>query len=163
MNEYGIVSILGKKKYPNTKSKNNFFKENWKMAKRFETEDVAALVNGLHYAQKVERSLELIRWAWNEYGDGLVLANSLGKDSVAVWHLAKRVSPKIRGFIITTRFKPAETKQFMREQVAKYPELRVFSNEEEIPDRLYETDPDKCCDILKVKPTRQAVKEMGVN
>src|SRR4030042_3433328 len=126
-------------------------------------ENVAELVEKLNFAEKVERSLNLIEQAYKEFGDTLVVANSLGKDSVAVWHLAKRVSPKIRGFIVTTRFKPAETKQFMKEQVAKYLELKVFSNEEEIPDRLYETDPDKCCDILKVKPTRQAVKEMGVN
>jgi len=125
-------------------------------------ENVAELVENLNFAEKVERSLSLISRAWREYGEQLVVANSLGKDSVAVWHLAKRVSPKIRGFIVTTRFKPVETKQFMREQVAKYPELRVFSSEEEIPDRLYETDPDRCCDILKVKPTRQAVKEMDV-
>ena len=132
------------------------------MAKRFVTDDVTVLVNGLNYAQKVERSLELIRWAWNEYGDGLVVANSLGKDSVAVWHLAKRVSPKIRGFIITTRYKPVETVQFMNEQVRKYPEQRIFKNDESIPDKLYATDPDRCCDILKVEPTRRAIKEMGV-
>ncbi len=125
-------------------------------------ENVAELVDGLNFKEKVERSLALISQAWREYGEQLVVANSLGKDSVAVWHLTKRVSPKIGGFIITTRFKPAETKQFMREQVAKYPELRVFSSEEKIPDRLYETDPDRCCDILKVKPTRQAIKEMNV-
>ena len=125
-------------------------------------ENIVALVEKLNFAQKVERSLDLIERAYKEFGDTLVVANSLGKDSVTVWHLAKRVSPKIRGFIVTTRYKPAETKQFMKEEVARYPELRVFKNEEEIPDRLYETDPDRCCDILKVKPTRQAVKEMGV-
>jgi phosphoadenosine phosphosulfate reductase len=124
--------------------------------------NIAELAEKLNFAEKVKRSLALIERAYKEFGDALVVANSLGKDSVAVWHLAKRVSPKIGGFIVTTRYKPAETKQFMKEQVAKYPELRVFSNEEEIPDRLYETDPDRCCDILKVKPTRQAVKEMNV-
>ena len=132
------------------------------MTKNFVTEDVAALVDGLNYAQKVERSLELIRWAWNEYKDGLVVANSLGKDSVAVWHLAKRVSPKIRGFIVTTRYKPAETVQFMNQEVRRYPELKVFKNDESIPDKLYAAEPDKCCDILKVEPTRRAIKEMGV-
>jgi phosphoadenosine phosphosulfate reductase len=126
------------------------------------TENVVELVEKLNFAEKVERSLSLIEQAYKEFGDTLVVANSLGKDSVAVWHLAKRVSPKIKGFIVTTRYKPAETKQFMKEEVSRYPELRVFKNEEEIPDRLYETDPDRCCDILKVKPTRQAVKEMGV-
>ncbi len=67
-------------------------------------EDVKALVAGLNFAEKVERSLRLIDEAYQEFGDSLAVANSLGKDSMAVWHLAKRVSPKIRGFIITTRF-----------------------------------------------------------
>ncbi len=125
-------------------------------------ENVTELVEKLNFAEKVERSLGLIDQAYKEFGDGLVVANSLGKDSSVVWHLAKRVSPRIRGFIVTTRFKPPETKQFMAKEVSRYPELRVFSNDEEIPEKLYETDPDKCCDILKVKPTRQTVKEMDV-
>jgi len=126
-------------------------------------EDIAELVGRLNFAQKVERSLELIEQAYVEYGNGVVVANSLGKDSSVVWHLAKRVSPEIRGFIITTRFKPSETKQFMKEEISRYPELKVFRNDEEIPDKLYATDPDRCCEILKVKPTRLAIKEMGVS
>jgi phosphoadenosine phosphosulfate reductase len=132
------------------------------MLKDLAAESIAELVKQLNFAQKVERSLELIEQAYIEYGDGLVVANSLGKDSSAVWHLAKRVNPKIQGFIITTRFKPPETKKFMKEEVSRYPELRVFRNDEEVPDKLYETDPDRCCEILKVKPTRQAIKEMEV-
>jgi phosphoadenosine phosphosulfate reductase len=127
------------------------------------TENVTELIDKLNFAEKVARSLELIDRAYKEFGDELVVANSLGKDSSAVWHLAKRVSPRIRGFIVTTRFKPVETKQFMKEEVGEYPELRVFSNEQDIPDKLYETDPDRCCEILKVEPTRQAIKEMGVS
>jgi phosphoadenosine phosphosulfate reductase len=126
------------------------------------TENVAELVEKLNFAEKVDRSLELIERAYREFGDSLVVANSLGKDSSAVWHLAKRVSPEIRGFIVTTRFKPPETKKFMAEEVARYPELKVFSSDENIPDKLYEIDPDKCCEILKVEPTRQAIKTMEV-
>lgn len=127
-----------------------------------DSQDIKSLVNGLNFAEKVDRSLGLIGDAYEEFGDGLVLANSLGKDSVAVWHLAKRVSPDIRGFIVTTRFKPKETIEFMKDQVAAYPELRIFRNDEEIPDKLYETNPDQCCDILKVQPTRRAVDEMNI-
>jgi phosphoadenosine phosphosulfate reductase len=116
----------------------------------------------LNFAEKVERSLDLIDAAYKQFGDGLVVANSLGKDSSTVWHLAKRVSPKIRGFIVTTRHKPAETKQFMAEEVARYPELRIFSSDKKIPENLYETDPDRCCEVLKVEPTRRAVREMHV-
>ena len=123
-------------------------------------DDLKALVDSLNFKEKVERSLALIKEAHEKYGDGLVVANSLGKDSVAVWDLAKKVSPKIKGFIVTTRFKPKGTKKFMEEAVARHPELKVFENTEKIPDRLYDTDPDKCCDILKVKPTRWAIKEL---
>ena len=126
-------------------------------------ENVAELVEGLNFAEKVDRSLELIHRAHKEFGDGLVVANSLGKDSSVIWDLAKRVSPDIRGFIVTTRFKPAETKKFMADEVARYPELEVLSNDQEIPEKLYETDPDRCCELLKVQPTREAVKQMGVS
>lgn len=126
-------------------------------------DDLMELVDKLNFEQKVSRSLALIKEAYGKYGDSLVVANSVGKDSVAVWDLAKKVSPKIRGFIVTTRFKPKESVQFMKEMVARYPELRVYKNDEEVPDKLYETDPDRCCDILKVLPTRWAIEEMNVN
>ena len=125
-------------------------------------ENVKALVDGLNFAEKVARSLRLISEAYEEYGDRLVVANSLGKDSCVVWDLAKRVNPKIAGFIVTTRFKPRETIDFMKLTVARYPELKVYKNDSEIPDRLYETNPDRCCDILKVEPTRRAIREMNV-
>lgn len=126
-------------------------------------EELKELVNSLNFAEKVDRSLRLISEAYQEYGDRLVVANSLGKDSVAVWHLAKRVSPKIRGFIVTTRYKPRETVEFMKQEVARYPELQVFRNDAPIPDELYRSDPDRCCDILKVKPVQWAIEKMNVD
>jgi len=126
-------------------------------------DDLKELVEKLNFKEKVDRSLALIEEAYKKFGDGLVVANSLGKDSVAVWDLAKKVNPKIRGFIVTTRFKPKETIEFMHKTVSKYPELKVFKSDIQIPDKLYQTDPDKCCDLLKVGPTRQAIKEMNVN
>ena len=126
-------------------------------------EDIRHLVDNLNFAEKVERSLELIRSAWKEFGDGLVVANSLGKDSVVVWDLAKRVSPDIRGFVVTTRFKPPETREFMKRTVERYPETRVFSNDVAIPANLHQADPDRCCDLLKVEPTRRAIAEMKVS
>lgn len=125
-------------------------------------ENVKELVERLNFAQKVERSRALIREAYERLGERMVVADSLGKDSSVVWDLAKKVCPDIRGFVVTTRFKPPETKAFMRKKVEQYPELKVFESNEEIPDRLYETNPDLCCDVLKVRPTRQAIQEMDV-
>jgi phosphoadenosine phosphosulfate reductase len=126
------------------------------------TENVIELVDGLHFAQKVERSLDLINDGYQKFGDKMVVANSLGKDSVVVWHLAKRVSANIPGFIVTTRYKPAETVNFMHQQVGQYPELKVFKNDSQQPEALYASDPDLCCYNLKVLPTRQAVEDMDV-
>ncbi len=120
----------------------------------------SALVDSLNFKQKVDRGLGLIQDAWEEYGERLVVANSLGKDSSVVWDLAKRVSPEIPGFIVTTRFKPAETKQFMVEETARCPELAVFSYDGLLPDKLHDTDPDQCCELLKVEPTRRAIREL---
>ena len=133
------------------------------MLKELLAENVVELVEQLNFAQKVERSLELIDQAYAEHGEGLVIANSLGKDSSVVWHLAQRVNPQIQGFIVTTRYKPVETVNFMHAEVARCPTLKIFKSDEEIPDKLYAHDPDRCCDILKVQPTRQAIKEMGAS
>jgi phosphoadenosine phosphosulfate reductase len=133
------------------------------MVEQLTSENIVGMVEGLTSAQKVERSLDLIDEAYQKFGDKLVVANSLGKDSVVVWHLAKRVSPNIKGFIVTTRYKPAETVKFMHEEVARYPELQVFKNDAPQPDKLYLTDPDQCCYNLKVEPTRWAIDQMDVD
>ena len=125
-------------------------------------EDLKVLVETLNFKQKVDRSLRLIEETYKKHGDGLVVANSLGKDSVVVWDLAKRVNHKIRGFVVTTRFKPKETVEFMNDFVKKYPETKVYKNDSVIPDELYKTEPDKCCDILKVEPVKRAIEELGV-
>ena len=125
-------------------------------------DDLKALVENLNFKEKVERSLSIIKEAFDKYGDGLVVANSLGKDSVTVWDLVKRVSPKIKGFIVTTRFKPNETIKFMNEEVKKYPELKVYKNDSKIEDSLYASHPDLCCDILKVEPVKRAIEELHV-
>ena len=41
-------------------------------------DDLKELVEKLNFKEKVERSLELIKEAYQKYGDWLVVANSLG-------------------------------------------------------------------------------------
>lgn len=127
-----------------------------------DAENLPELVNSLHYGEKVERAIKLLEWAFDKYGDKAVVANSLGKDSLVVWDLAVKVNPNVRGFIVTTPYKPAETITYMHDLVKEYPSLKIYKSDEEVGD-LYKTDPDKCCNILKVEPVRQAVEEMDVD
>jgi phosphoadenylyl-sulfate reductase (thioredoxin) len=124
-------------------------------------DQVQALVDGLDFAQKVGRALGLLEAARDAHGPGLVVAHSLGKDSCVTWDLAMRVDPTIHGFIVTTRYKPPETVAFMGEVVARYPQLVVYRSDTDIPDHLPRTDPDRCCAVLKVEPTRRALHELG--
>ena len=125
-------------------------------------EDIKWLVENLNYKQKEDRAISILKESMDQFGDQLVVANSLGKDSVVVWDLAYKVNPKVRGFIVTTRYKPQETVQFMNETVSQYPNLKIYKNDESIPENYYKTDPDKCCDVLKVLPTKWAIEEMNV-
>ena len=45
-------------------------------------DDLKELVEKLNFKEKVDRSLALIKEAYQKYGDSMVVANSLGKDSV---------------------------------------------------------------------------------
>ena len=126
------------------------------------SKDVFDLVSGLTLPQKVERALMLIENAYSEYGEQLIVANSLGKDSCVVWHLVKQVSEKIKGFIVTTPYKPLETKAYMRQFVKKYPETTIYESDSTV-DELYKTDPDACCGIYKVEPTKRALRELNAS
>ncbi|VAX22155.1 Sulfate adenylyltransferase subunit 2 [hydrothermal vent metagenome] len=124
--------------------------------------DIKSIVDDYNFAEKIDRAKKLLEWAFEEYGDKAVVANSLGKDSMVVWDLATKVNPDARGFIVTTKFKPQETKDYMLDLVKEYPALKIYKSDTDVGN-LYETDPDACCQILKVDPTRQAVEEMGVD
>ena len=124
-------------------------------------ESPLTLAYKLNSREKILRSLKLISDMWYKYGNTMVFANSLGKDSLAVWHLCKEAAPEMKGFIVTTRFKPPETKEFMMQFIKKYPETVIYENTNEIPENLHKTDPEKCCELLKVSPTRQALKDLG--
>ncbi len=125
------------------------------------SENMQELVDTLHFGEKVERAEKLLKEYFDKYGDQAVVANSLGKDSMVVWDMAVRIRPNVRGFIVTTPFKPKETKEYMNRLVAKYPSLKVYEADRPL-EKIYETDVDKCCDIYKVEPVKQAVREMDV-
>ncbi|MBI3794965.1 MAG: phosphoadenylyl-sulfate reductase [Nitrospinae bacterium] len=125
-------------------------------------ENLQELVDKLHFGEKVARAEALLREYYAKYGDGAVVANSLGKDSMVVWDLAVRVNPNARGFIVTTPFKPPQTVTYMNDLVKKFPQLKIYQSSEP-KGELYKTDPDACCDIFKVEPVRRAISEMNVD
>ncbi|MDG6221058.1 MAG: phosphoadenylyl-sulfate reductase [Candidatus Thermoplasmatota archaeon] len=109
---------------------------------------------------KFQESLNTIREGIEKY-DKIAVGCSFGKDSIVMLHLALQVKPDIPVFAVMTPHKPKETFEY-RDMLTKKWNLNIktYMSDQKVPEGLWETDPDQCCQILKVEPTREAVKEL---
>lgn len=122
--------------------------------------------------EKVEKALAFIREYVEKY-ENIAVLSSWGKDSLVIVHLAIQVKPDIPVIFVDTTFKPAATYQIMNELVEKWNlNLKIFKSPrlEDVEfmqnivlgPKLWESNPDLCCQIFKVEPTQRAVKELGL-
>ena len=106
----------------------------------------------------VEKSLTIISNAIEIY-PRIAVASSFGKDSMVLIDLARRIDKNIQVFSVMTRYKPELTLMFKGIVHHSWDlNLKTFWNHEDVPDDLHTTDPDKCCELLKVKPMREAIQ-----
>jgi len=117
------------------------------------------------------------------------IACSFGKDSMVVVHLTRSIDSSVPIFSVMTKYKPKETFDYLVSmyQSLDLEPFVVYYVGEKIPDvlnnagitvkllpsrnfkrasdkiqdrRLYEVNPDLCCKLLKVEPTKEAVKDL---
>jgi phosphoadenosine phosphosulfate reductase len=109
---------------------------------------------------KIKESKRIIRDAVESYPRTAV-ACSFGKDSMVILSLSLDVKPDIPVFSVLTPMKPPETFEFKdyceRELNLN---LKVYMADREPIEGLWNTDPDQCCQIFKVEPTLQALKNL---
>jgi phosphoadenosine phosphosulfate reductase len=122
----------------------------------------AAPIPDLRELADVSASLEsapatsAIEWAWDRYGDDLVLAASF-QDCVLI-DLAVQVGPEIEVVFLDTQYHFAETLWYVEEIRRRYGlNLRVMKPEV-APDNLWQRDPDGCCALRKVEPLARALE-----
>jgi phosphoadenosine phosphosulfate reductase len=109
---------------------------------------------------KIEYSKNLIKEAVEKY-PRIAVAVSWGKDSMVILHLARQIKPDIAVFTVVTPFKPKETLEF-KDRIIKEWNLNIkeYQSKAKIIPGLWETNPDECCHIFKVEPTKEAVKDL---
>lgn len=120
----------------------------------------------MKYIDKIDKAKTLIKKTLKEYKN-VAVACSFGKDSMVALHLALQVKPDIQVFSVMTPFKPKVTKEYKKAMEELY-NLNIKTYEEkqvvwEMPWRLYETNPDECCNVYKVEPTKWAIKELELD
>jgi len=108
--------------------------------------------------EKIEKSKTIISEAVNKYPE-IAVACSFGKDSMVVLHLAREIKPDMNVFAVLTPMKPKETFDYVDRMKKEWNlNLKIYRSDKEPIEGLWKTDPDKCCNIFKVEPTKKALQ-----
>jgi phosphoadenosine phosphosulfate reductase len=123
--------------------------------------------------ERFERAapMDVVRWALEESElERVALASAFQAEGTCVMHMATRILPDIPILFLETGFHFRETLEF-RDELRDRLGLNVVelrgehtpeSQARELGDRLYERDPNRCCDINKVRPFTAALHERDV-
>jgi phosphoadenosine phosphosulfate reductase len=111
-------------------------------------------------------ALDVIRWAFQQYGDGLAYACSFGAEAMVLLDLISQVRPDAQIIFLDTGLHFPQTYQLIGLVQKRYPRLRIQMVEPELTlagqaaahgEALWERDPDLCCKLRKIDPLRKAM------
>jgi phosphoadenosine phosphosulfate reductase len=101
---------------------------------------------------------ELLVWAYEQFGDRLCLTCSWQRQSSALVHMVAELALGVDVIELDTQVLFPETYATRDRLVARYGlQLKSFRPIDPV-DRLWETDPDRCCAIRKVEPLERALR-----
>ena len=112
---------------------------------------------------------EILEWALLDSGLELAMASAFQAEGTVVMHMAQRIRPGVPILFLDTGFHFEETLEFKRlltERLAlNVVELEGDHRDPEkqaaaFGERLYERDPDRCCEINKVKPLTSVLRTL---
>jgi phosphoadenosine phosphosulfate reductase len=111
--------------------------------------------------------IDVVEWALLKSGiERIAIASAFQTEGTAVMHMATQIKPDIPVLFLETGYQFAETlafKQRMTERlglnvVDLVGEHTVQQQAETFGARLYERDPEKCCELNKVRPMFEALR-----
>ena len=102
-----------------------------------------------------EPASSAIKWAWETFGDGAVLAASF-QDCVLI-DVATQVVPELEVVFLDTQYHFPETLDTLDVVRQRYP-VKLTVRRPDVPrDDLWRTDTDACCAVRKVAPLEAAL------
>ena len=110
---------------------------------------------------------EILLWALRDAGlDRIAIASAFQAEGTCVMHMAVAIRPEVPVLFLQTGYHFAETLAF-KERLTELLGLNVVelvgehtveSQARAYGPRLYERDPDRCCEINKVRPMLEALR-----
>lgn len=109
---------------------------------------------------------ETLRWAFEEFGDGLTIATGFGAEGIALIDMAVKITPNPNVFFLDTAFLFPETHELRLRIENRYgikitsfqSELTPEQQETRFGAKLWSTDPDLCCRLRKLEPLKEALR-----
>src|SRR6516162_4315849 len=96
-----------------------------------------------------------IRWAWERFGDRIVLASSF-QDCVLL-DIAMRTAPEIEVVFLDTQYHFEETIEYIEHLQDRYSMNLTVMQPLVDPDDLWKVDTNECCTLRKVEPLARAL------
>jgi phosphoadenosine phosphosulfate reductase len=108
---------------------------------------------------------ETLRWAFDEFQEGVAVATGFGAEGVALIDMAVKINPRVEVFFLDTGFLFPETYELRRRIEDHYQiNVRVFTSEltpeqqaQRFGAKLWSTNPDLCCRLRKLEPLKDGL------
>lgn len=113
--------------------------------------------------------LEIVRWALEDSGiERIAVASAFQAEGTCVMHMASTIRPDVEILFLETGFHFAETLAFKAQLTDRLglsvtdlvADRTVEEQASEFGERLYERDPETCCEINKVRPMFEALQKL---
>ncbi|WP_100372521.1 phosphoadenylyl-sulfate reductase [Bacillus sp. FJAT-45037] len=121
-----------------------------------------------NHALKKKDSVEVLKWAYQTFGDELVYSCSFGAEGMVLIDLISKVKPNATIVFLDTDFHFKETYQLIEQVKQRYPKLQfvikkpVLTPEvqaEKYGDELWRHHPDQCCKLRKLTPLESVLSQ----
>lgn len=119
---------------------------------------------------RFEESLDVLKWAYSEYGDELIYACSFGAEAIVLLELINKVKQDAKIIFLDTDLHFKETYQLIERVKNQYPKLKIVKVKPKLTlekqakiygDQLWKHNPNLCCNIRKVEPLAEQLDSVS--
>lgn len=114
-----------------------------------------------HLSHLFKDSLDVLKWAYNEYGDDIMYACSFGAEGIVLIDLISKIKSDAKIAFLDTDLHFSETYALIERVKLHYPNLKielvkpaltVDEQAKQYGERLWEKNPNQCCQLRKIEP-----------